>query len=290
MKWLILVLIVLVSSCNTKKTTKIQPVDYTSPMHSWVANARSGSGLGIQLHVHNIQPHNLPWVQHLGADLYRQDFFPEVNYDNFIEATSNSLVLLTVKGPWEGGSHHLDNLQSISKYIHLSNVAWELGNEPNDHVAPVEYSDWATSLSVGIKTLNPQACVVGPATKTLSDRNMQWFTELVQHGILNVLDAVTVHYYWEDHDRGIEFIVRAQKLIRDHSPSTRSIPLFIGEGGADKPVRGDQWKKVMSAYQMAKTANALPFVWYAVDGESPVQVNSQNPTSQQFIEYWAGNN
>jgi hypothetical protein len=281
---------IFISSCSMIHV----PNDYYGnheDLHPWVAKAKSSSGLGLQLHIHNMTEENIEWVKHLKPDLVRQDFFSGIENDDYCRLVNfavenNAQIILTWKGPWEEGNDQALQAELAWKYARVPFIAWELGNEPNGHIDPLEYMDWSRSVSKFLLSINKEACIIGPASKGFSGDNLDWLLETIKHGALDVFDAVSIHYYWDSHDKAQDASRKLRKAIYEAMPEGRAVPVITSEGGVPDAVSGDSWKHVMAVRESISRIGFDPLVWYAIDGGSHIPVNSSNPTNEEFREFW----
>jgi len=77
--------------------------------------------------------------------------------------------------------------------------AWEIANEPEMNwwggpIAPENYLSMLREARATIRAANPEARVVGPAVGANAE-GVAYLKTLVEHGLLDLVDAVSVHYY-----------------------------------------------------------------------------------------------
>lgn len=114
-------------------------------------------------------------------------------------------------------------------------IIWEIWNEPNHprfwkpFPNAADYVKLAEVASKAIRKSDPKAVVVGPA---LSSWDFSYLESVFKLGLLNYLDAVSVHPYGsvipEDAFRYYE---RVRSLVRKHAPKGKIVPVVCGEWG-----------------------------------------------------------
>lgn len=157
-------------------------------------------------------------------------------------------------------------------------VVWELWNEPNGGMfwKPTpnaeDYVKLAKVVYPAVKKADPDAVLIAPA---LACWEFKYLEEAFKLGLLNHLDAVSVHPYGsaqpEDAYRYYE-TVRA--LIRMYGPKGRQIPVVSGEWGYSsfKGFTVDQQGQYLAREFLVNLANRISVsIWYdwVDDGPDP---------------------
>jgi polysaccharide biosynthesis protein PslG len=116
-------------------------------------------------------------------------------------------------------------------------LIWELVQQPNMaffwHPSPnaKDYADLANELLPQLKALDDSASFIAPS---LAGHGLDYQQALYPHGILQHVDAVSVHPYRGPH-RNPESIIKnyqaTKALIAQHNPKNPDIPVILGEWG-----------------------------------------------------------
>lgn len=117
------------------------------------------------------------------------------------------------------------------------NVIWEIWNEPNITTFwkplpnAAAYSTLANSACNAIKSADPSAMVVGPAS---SGTPVDYLTTVLSSGLLNCIDAVSIHPYRTTAPETAESdFATVASLITQYAPAARAaqIQIISGEWG-----------------------------------------------------------
>jgi hypothetical protein len=157
-------------------------------------------------------------------------------------------------------------------------VIWEIWNEPNisfwkPKPDATQYTTLALATAKAVRTADPQACIVAPATS-----GFQWnFLETVlKSGVLEYLDAVSVHpYRGKPPETAAKDYVHLREIIARHAPKDKNIPIISGEWGYSSNTKGVS-QETQAAYivrqQLSNLLNGIPVsIWYdwKNDGKDP---------------------
>lgn len=134
---------------------------------------------------------------------------------------------------------------AAARHFRGRHVIWELWNEPNiDFWSPKpdvqQYTALALAAAKAVRQADPQATIVGPAS---SGFPWQFLETFLKSGILEYLDAVSIHPYREP-KRSPETAQtdyrRLRELIDRCAPASKSgqIPILSGEWGYSSHRRG----------------------------------------------------
>ena len=115
------------------------------------------------------------------------------------------------------------------------NVLWEIWNEPNikqfwsPQPGVDDYCKLVEAAAQALKKADPNAFVVAPATSTIP---FDWLENCFKKGLLNWIDALTVHPYRpQSPETVIKDYVKLRELIARYAPQGKSIPIISGEWG-----------------------------------------------------------
>lgn len=148
-------------------------------------------------------------------------------------------------------------------------IIWEIWNEPNLdkywHAPPdpVEYAQMASTVVTAIRRVDPTAWIVGPATAGFP---WDYIEALAAQGVLNRLDAVTVHpYRLEEPESAWPDYVRLRRILDRVSPDRR-IPIVSGEWGyattGTAPTEAQQARYLTRQWLFHLTSDVDLSIWY----------------------------
>ncbi|WP_338788820.1 cellulase family glycosylhydrolase [Metabacillus sp. FJAT-53654] len=181
-------------------------------------------GFGVNVHF-NGDPIDVDLIEDAGFKIVRKDLFWDnvekergkydfTKYDQltnalikegirpyYILAYSNTLYeanrsIVTKEGQ-EAFARYAE--EATSRYKNKG-IIWEIWNEPNiGFWEPKpnfnEYSSLVKKVSKVIKENDPSGVVVAPALSGLNEESLKWLEEIFKEGILDYIDAVSVHPY-----------------------------------------------------------------------------------------------
>jgi hypothetical protein len=169
------------------------------------------------------------------------------------------------------------------KHFHERHIIWEIWNEPNGHFwAPKpdaqQYSALAIAAAKAIREAEPQATIVGPAS---SDFPWEYLETFLKSGVLEYLDAVSVHPY-RNPKQSPETAAADYKKLRDliarYAPTGKTnMPILSGEWGYSTHRKGvslETQAEFAARQQLSNLLNGVPLsIWYdwKNDGEDPAE-------------------
>ena len=208
---------------------------------------------------------------------------------------SNPLYEKTVTGtnpitgqPEERTTASPQQLQSVAAFARWAGAAaehfrgrgviWEIWNEPNisfwkPKPDAAQYTVLALVAAKAIHDVDPQACVVAPATS-----GFQWdFLEpFLKSGALEFLDAVSVHpYRSQPPETAAGDFARLRQLIKQYAPRGKTIPILSGEWGYPSSTHGvspETQAAFIVRQQLSNLLNGVRLsIWYdwKNDGDDP---------------------
>ncbi len=214
----------------------------------------------------------------------------------FILDYSNPLYeeTITSRDPITGGTHQTTasprKPESVAAFARWAGAAakryagravvWEIWNEPNIHFwAPnpkvEDYTTLAKATCKSIKTSNPAAQIVAPAT---SGFPWDFLEAFFKSGILEDLDGVSVHPY-RDYKQGPETAAKdyqkLRALIDRYAPPAKAgrLPILSGEWGYathDKGLSLETQAAFAVRQQLANLLNGIPLsIWYDWKNDGP---------------------
>jgi hypothetical protein len=261
--------------------------------------------LGVNIHFLEPQPGEMEMLADAGFKWVRADFsWPAIEkkkgeYD-FTEPDKlfaaldrvkmRALVVLAYSNPLYDNDlspHSDEGVAAFARFAVASaqhfkgrGVMWEIYNEPNNVFwrptpAPSAYINLALATAKAIKSAEPEELVVGPA---LAGTDGQWMEAIYKSGLLDYLDAVTVHPYGDFPPEGRKIHYDGTKaLLARHMPKGRHIPVYSGEWGfAAAQVGVDLQAKYLARMFLINLSNGINLsIWYdwRDDGPNPSSVD-----------------
>lgn len=235
-----------------------------------------------------------PGYDHIHSLLKKYNLQPYyiLNYSNELYEDKRSIV--TSKGR-EGFGNFVR--AAVERY-NTDGAIWEIWNEPdsetfwNPQPSYEDYIKLVSFITPIIKKIDSDIIVVGPALSRTSEKEREWLEEAFKKGLLNNIDAVSVHPY---RNRSPESVVNdyneIYKMIDKYKEEDRNIPLFAGEWGYSMAhLPGEKLSEMKQAEYFTRTIlvnawrNVGMSVWYnwKNDGENP------NEREQNFGVVWSG--
>lgn len=157
-------------------------------------------------------------------------------------------------------------------------ILWEIYNEPNlkhfwkPEPDPAAYVALARETAAAIRAVAPGEFLIGPA---VSGVDLEFLESCFRLGLLDALDAVTVHpYRHHEPESATADYRRLRSLIARYAPN-RNMPVFCGEWGYSAAWSGyDERKQALMLTRLFLTnaAARIPLtIWYdwRNDGPSP---------------------
>jgi hypothetical protein len=114
-------------------------------------------------------------------------------------------------------------------------ILWEIWNEPNikqfwtPQPSVEDYCRLVEAAAAAVRKADPNGVVVGPATSTIP---FGWLEDCFKKGLLNWIDALTVHPYRPGQpETVIKDYGRLRELIGRYALQGKEIPILSGEWG-----------------------------------------------------------
>lgn len=161
---------------------------------------------------------------------------------------------------------------AAAKHFQGRGIVWEIYNEPNigfwkPQPDVKQYTALALATCAAMRAAEPGAVIVGPAS---SGFPWPFLESFLASGVLNYLDAVSVHPY-RPYARGpetaAEDFLRLRSMIERHAPpARRSIPVLSGEWGYATHTKGvslETQAAFLVRQQLANVLSGVPIsIWY----------------------------
>jgi polysaccharide biosynthesis protein PslG len=160
-------------------------------------------------------------------------------------------------------------------------VMWEIYNEPNNtfwrpEADPAAYIKLALATVKAIKSAEPNELVVGPA---LSGTDGVWMQAIYKSGLLDHLDAITVHPYGDFPPEGRKIHYDGSKaLLARFMPKGKNIPIYSGEWGySSANVPADVQAKYLARMFLFNLSEGINLsIWYDWRDDGPDPKNTEN--------------
>jgi hypothetical protein len=166
-----------------------------------------------------------------------------------------------------------------AKHFQERHVLWEIWNEPNGNFwSPKpdaqQYTALALAACKAIREAEPRTTIIGPASSGFPWEFLETF---LRSGVLEYLDAVSVHPYRDPHNPPETAAGDYQKLRtmieRYASPSKAKIPILSGEWGYSTYKNGvtpETQAAFAARQQLSNLLNGVPLsIWYDWKNDGP---------------------
>ncbi len=217
------------------------------------------NGLGVNIHFTG-EPTDLDLIAEAGFRFIRMDFtwasvektkgvYEFESYDALTEGCekrgirilyildySNRLYEpeLSVRTE-EGRRAFADFAEAAAKRFSGKGILWEIWNEPNisqfwKPQPDIEnYCLLVSATASRVKSADPSGLLVAPATSGIP---FDWLEECFKRGLLEWIDALTVHpYRSQPPETVIKDYEKLRTLIKRYAPEGKDIPIISGEWG-----------------------------------------------------------
>ena len=237
---------------------------------SFAANFPSSTvpnGLGVNISYQGVTSQQMDQIRDAGFKFVRMDLhwhevettkgiYNWAKYDNIINGFAQRgirvLFIVDFNNPlyaatWNTGistdaqrSGFANFAQAAVSRYKGQGVIWEIWNEPNlsDYWKPApSASDYMALIKTAIPAMrqaDPTATIVAPALASNGQQiDFTYITSLFQQGLLNYVDAVSIHPYSEYSapENDIVKLQQLRNLIAQYHPSNPNIPIISGERG-----------------------------------------------------------
>jgi len=167
-----------------------------------------------------------------------------------------------------------------AKHFQGRHVLWEIWNEPNiSFWSPKpdaqQYTTLALAASRAIRQAEPRATIIGPASSGFPWEFLETF---LKSGVLEYLDAVSVHPYRDPHqppETAAPDYQKLRALIARYAPPARKdrIPILSGEWGYSTCKRGvtlETQAAFAARQQLFNLLSGVPLsIWYDWKNDGP---------------------
>lgn len=175
---------------------------------------------------------------------------------------------------------------AAAKHFQGRHITWEIWNEPNGgfwQPAPdvQQYTALALATAKAVRAADPDAIIVAPAS---SGFPWPYLEQFLQSGILEYLDAVSVHPYRSPNtppETAADDFKKLRQLIDTNAPvGKKNLPILSGEWGYSSCTGGvspEVQARFIARQQLSNLMNGVPIsIWYdwKNDGENPADNES----------------
>lgn len=129
-------------------------------------------------------------------------------------------------------------VDAMSQRYDSDNVIFEIWNEADNDdfwggrgADPENYVEFAEMTSEAVRRNNPDACIIGPASAGFE---VSWVQGTIEHGLLEYVDAISVHPYRKypkRPDSSRDELRDLQRAIHRNNETGRAIPIVFSEWG-----------------------------------------------------------
>jgi hypothetical protein len=169
---------------------------------------------------------------------------------------------------------------AAARHFRDRHILWEIYNEPNGNFwRPIpdaaEYTTLALATAKAIRQAEPTATIIAPAMSGFDWKYLEYF---LQSGVLEYLDAVSVHPYrapTEPPESAAADYKRLREMIARHAPASKQgkIPILSGEWGYASNTKGvslEEQGAYAARQQLANLLNGVPLsIWYDWKNDGP---------------------
>ncbi|AMV36280.1 cellulase family glycosylhydrolase [Planctomyces sp. SH-PL62] len=274
-------------------------------------------GLGVNIHFTDPAPGEMERFAEAGFKWVRMDFFwagierepgkyDFSAYDRLLghldKVGARAYLILDYGHPrYDGGlsPHSPEGRAAFARFAGAAaahfqgrGVIWEIWNEPNisfwkPRPNVEDYAKLALETAEAIRAADPKAYVVAPAS---SGFPWEFLDALFASGVLEQIDAVSVHPYRESHpETAAEDYGRLRALIARHAPARATMPILSGEWGystAEKRFsEAEQARYLVREYlsNLANGVNLSIFYDWKDDGPDPKENEHRFGTVRQDL-------
>jgi hypothetical protein len=228
-------------------------------------------------------------LKNLGARGIRPVFILDYSHGLYEETVTNENPLTHQMHRNVAAPQHPESVAAFARWAAASarhyqgrHVIWEIWNEPNIQFwSPKpnaeQYSTLALATAKAVREAEPSATIVGPASSTFP---WDFLETLFKSGVLEYLDAVSVHPYRNPHrppETAAADYQKLRELIDRYASGARrgKIPILSGEWGYSSWTKGvslEAQAAFAARQQLSNLLNGVPLsIWYdwKNDGSDP---------------------
>jgi hypothetical protein len=176
----------------------------------------------------------------------------------------------------EGRKAYADFAEAAARHFAGQSILWEIWNEPNISVfwkPEPNVDDYMAMLKAAaprIRVADPTGYVVAPATSTI---DMNWLEQCFKRGMLEYVDAVTVHpYRGQPPETAIADYAVLRNLIAKYAPKGKDVPILSGEWGYSRlgHLSEDMQAAYLARELLVNLYEGVPVsIWYDWRNDSP---------------------
>ena len=167
-----------------------------------------------------------------------------------------------------------------ARHFRGRHVLWEIWNEPNGNFwAPRpdagQYTALALATARAVREADPRATIIGPASSGFPWEFLETF---LKSGVLEYLDAVSVHPYRNPHkapETAAADYARLRSLVERYAPASKreQLPILSGEWGYSSFTHGvslETQAAFAARQQLSNLLNGVPLsIWYDWQNDGP---------------------
>ena len=220
-------------------------------------------GLGVNIHFTGAPARDLDMIQAAGFRFVRMDtrwneveqqkgVYDFAKYDLLIDALGKrgigALNILCYGNPLyeaeksvrtEAGREAFARFAAAAAKRYAGRgIIWELWNEPDiffwqPQPSVNDYMALAKAVFPAMRQADPQALLVAPAVSGLTPIKLEFIEACFKLGLLDLVDAVTVHPYREQQppETAVGDVLRLRAIVARYRPDQPDFPIISGEWG-----------------------------------------------------------
>ncbi len=271
------------------------------------------AGVGVNIHFVTGHQQDLDLISAAGFKFIRMDFGwasierrkGEYDWTGYEELLTNldrrgirALFIFDYSNPLyeqdNASPQHPESVDAFARWAAAAaahfkdrHVIWEIWNEPNINFWKPkpnveQYAALALATAKAVKQADPASTLIAPAS---SGFPWEFFDSLFKTGILQYLDAVSVHPYREYRlgpETAAADYAKLRQLIDRYAPAggREPIPILSGEWGYashDKGVPLETQAAFAARQQLSNLLNGVPLsIWYDWKNDGPNPSDAEN--------------
>ncbi len=310
--------------------SSLLPLHAADPLSTGIPSLRVPDAVGVNIHFTGAPKRDLDLIAAAGFGFVRMDFtwsgverkrgeYDFRAYDQLLNGLSErkirALFILDYGNPIYTGAPMNPPVTeeartafakfcaaAVSHYKDFPNgrsIIWEIWNEPNIsqfwklNPNADDYAAMAIQACKAMREADPLCTIIGPAT---SEIDLKFLERVFEKGLLDHLDAVSVHPYRGSNPETVEReYSKLRALIAKYSTTknakgAKSIPIISGEWGYSTHASGksrEQQAQYLARQWLTNLANGIPLsIWYDWhdDGPDPKE-NEHNFGTVQYKDW-----
>ena len=279
------------------------------------------AGIGVNIHFTDPRPGEMKMLADAGFKFVRMDFdwaatekqkgiYNFSAYERLLAALDEhqirALFILDYANPLydENQSPHTEEgrnafgkwAAAAAKHFQNRGILWEMYNEPNispfwrPKPNPDDYVKLALEVGRALREAAPSEIYIGPACSRI---DLPFLEICFKAGLLEYFAAVSVHPYRQTNPETVEADYRnLRRLIAQHAPAGKDIPIFSGEWGYSSIWAGfdpDKQGIHLARQFLLNQSQQIPLsIWYDWHDDGPKPDEPEHHFGTVLYEYHEG--